>query len=72
MNTPRQPNARPSGAPFLSQTRTMQSEHCESRRSFVAPLTVSPSPAAVKPSVTAADRKSSYPTWLRAIFGGKE
>ena len=72
MNTPRQPNARPGGAPFLSQNHNVQSEHYASRRSFVAATTVSPSPPAVKPSVSAADRQSSYPAWFRAIFGGKE
>jgi hypothetical protein len=71
MNTPRQPNVRPSGASFLGEADNSHSARCASSRSFVAPLTVSPSPQAVKPSVRADDRNSPYPAWFRAIFGGK-
>ena len=59
MNTPRQPNARPSIAQFLRQSRNPESDSPSPTSSFVAPLIPAPSPTTVETSGNLTDNRST-------------
>jgi len=59
MNTPRQPNARPSNACFLGQSRSPDSDSRSPTSSFVAPVTPGSSPTAVNTSGNVTDNRSA-------------
>jgi len=57
MNTPREPNARPSNARFLGQSRNPDSDNPSPASSFVAPFTPGLSRTAVKTSGRVTDHR---------------
>jgi hypothetical protein len=57
MNTARQPNARPSNAHFLGQSRNPDSDSPSPTSSFVAPFTPGLSPTAVETSGKLTDNR---------------
>ena len=57
MNTPRQPNARPSNACFLGQSRNPDSDSPSPISSFVAPFTPDSSPTAGETSGNVTDNQ---------------
>jgi hypothetical protein len=62
MNAPRQPNARPSIAPFLGRRRNADSDSRVPTSSFVAPFTPGSPPTAVETSgnVTGTGRQTTH------------
>src|ERR1019366_4719286 len=59
INTPRQPNVRPSIAPFLDHRRNADSDSRAPTSSFVAPFTPGSSPTAVETSGNVTGNRSA-------------